>query len=48
MARDTSSTPLHSLNKPAIGDDWAAAWDELVEKVDANLKLSGPVGDADC
>jgi len=41
MARDTSDTEYHALQRPAIGDDWDAAWDDLVATVDENLRRSG-------
>lgn len=38
MARDTTPTTNRGYDRPALGDDWAASWDELVEDLDANAR----------
>jgi hypothetical protein len=43
--RDTSDTVYHALSRPAVGDDWAGSWDDLVATVDTNVAKSGPAGD---
>lgn len=35
MTRDTTPTDRRAYEKPEIGDDWAQAWDELVEDLDS-------------
>ena len=45
MARDTSPTDRRGYQRPGLGDDWAAAWDELVEDSDALAVERGPVAD---
>jgi hypothetical protein len=35
MARNTTPTPDRGYERPVIGDDWAQAWDFLVEDLDA-------------
>jgi|APHM01.1.fsa_nt_gi hypothetical protein len=36
MPRDTTRTPERDYQRPERGDDWALAWDELVEDLDTN------------
>jgi len=35
MARDTTPTNRRAYERPEIGDDWAQAWDDLVEDLDS-------------
>jgi len=45
MTRDPGRTPYHDLARPEDDDVWADRWNEFVETVDRNLKLSGPKAD---
>lgn len=45
MARDTSPTDRRGYDRPALGDDWADAWDELVEDTDELAVERGPAAD---
>jgi len=44
-SRNTNPTIFHEFQRPEYGADWAHAWDHLVERVDAELRLSGQVDD---
>lgn len=41
MARDTTQTTNRSYDRPELGADWAASWDELVEDLDVAVHLEG-------
>lgn len=41
MGRDTTQTENRSYDRPSIGSDWAASWDELVEDLDVAVHLEG-------
>jgi len=45
MARDTSPTERRGYERPPIGDDWADAWDALVEDSDELAVERGPIAD---
>jgi len=45
MARDTTPTDRRGYERPAIGDDWATAWDDLVEDSDELAVERGPIAD---
>jgi hypothetical protein len=45
MARDTSPTERRGYERPPIGDDWADAWDGLVEDSDELAVERGPIAD---
>ena len=42
MTRDTTPTERRAYERPEIGDDWAQAWDELVEDVDGAALFDEP------
>jgi hypothetical protein len=45
MARETSDTPRRGYGRPALGSDWAADWDTLVEDLDETVVARGPKAD---
>jgi len=45
MVRDTTQTPVQNFDRPAIGSDWATAWDTLVETLDEKVVERGQEAD---
>lgn len=45
MARDNTPTERRGYQRPSIGDDWAGAWDDLVEDQDELAIERGPIAD---
>lgn len=45
MARDNTPTERRGYQRPPIGDDWAGAWDDLVEDSDELAIERGPIAD---
>ena len=42
MSRDTTPTNRRAYERPEIGDDWAQAWDDLVEDLDGAALFDEP------